>query len=367
MMGGFVSLLVANFFFFLCFSQLMLLPKFFVSLGLDPAGVGLVMGTFSVTVLVCLPLVGWLAERIPRRRLFVFGAVLMAAATAAFALVQTPGWPLWCLRIVQGVAFASAFGVSGALVFDVAIPGRRAYLLGVLSAANISTHALGPCIGELLILHTGYRVYFLVAALFGIVGAAAGCALPSGAVDARRSRMVMHDSWGPALGGMILGLVFGVQVIFLPPYLQECGMVNSSPFFLAFVAGSLLVWGLLHRFLSRISPRVGRWLAVGLLLPLALLPVEHWMVLVVSALLFGIGYGWLYPVLNALMLTRASNHTGSANALFVWAFNAGMLCASFAGGWLSSCLGYDRALALVGLCCLLLLLLPVDGPEGEGA
>ncbi|MGC9324904.1 MAG: MFS transporter [Desulfomonilia bacterium] len=357
--GKFLVILFANFFFFLNFSQLLLLPKFIVHLGLSPGDIGLIMASFSISVLVALPIVGIVSEKIPRRYLFVSGAVLMFLPTYFYLYVDGMGPLIFSLRICQGVGFASAFGISATMVFDSAPESERRYLLGILTASNITTHALGPVFGEYMIHAYGYDMFFSSAACIGCVSCIIGLFLPGGSSSEKNTRREAGAVLSLLGATVILGAVFGSAVIFLPPYLMAVNVGNSSPFFVSFVAGSMVVWVLLYRVLKRLNEKLvwaGAVLSM-IALPASFIHAGGGMLLWGLSLLFGAGYGYLYPTLNASIMGTFPMMRGVANSLFVWSFNLGMLGASIGFGLMSDLYGYRISFILTAAFGLSLLLI----------
>jgi MFS family permease len=356
---SFFIIVVASFFFFLNFSELILLPKYIVHLGLSPADIGLVMGAFSITVLITLPLAGVFSERLSRKCVFIAGAGLLCLATPFYALVQGMGPLIFGLRVIQGAGFAGAFGILGAFVFDIAAPGSRRYLLGILTAVNISTHAIGPALGEYIIHARGYPLFFYTAAGLGFVGVIAGFFLPGSARAERIPLLPLAQGLPHMAAALVLGTVFGSQVVFVPPFLLTRGIDNSSLFFVSFVAGSLMVWSFLHKPL-RGAGDVQAWvisLILMLVFPLAVPFFEGRGSLIALALAFGIGYGYLYPTLNAYLLDIYPDTRSLANSLFVWSFNLGMLVSSLGFGAVSAAWGYETAFFVSGILGLSMLAL----------
>lgn len=348
---GFIVLLLANFFFFLNFSQLILLPKFIVHMGCTPTDIGLVMGIFNLAVIITLPVVGVISEKIPRKYLFITGAFVMGITTFIFTYIASMGVSVYLLRILQGISFSFAFGVSGAMVFDVVEGPDRTRFLGIITVSNITTHAIGPAIGEYFIASFGFGPYFISAAFFGIVAALIGLFLPR-----IKSRRHSHKtSFSPIVpfmaASVILGGVFGATVIFLPPYLMDKGILNSTPFFIFFVCGALIMWAFLYRAFRKAGGYVAWIIAIFMmiLLPLIASSIKSLVFLLPLSLLFGIGYGYVYPTLNAATMDASPYMKGRANAMFVWAFNLGMACATFAFGEISTVYGYGTAFVMLGV------------------
>lgn len=349
----YLIILSAHFFFFLNFSELILLPKYLLLLGLEPLEIGMVMGSFSVAVMMALPVVGLVSETLSRKFLFMLGSALMALPTFLYPYIEALGPGLFSLRVLQGVGFACAFGVAGALVSDgISVSGRR-QLLGILTVVGILTHALGPALGEYLIQASGYPALFWSAALFGLVSCGISLFIPSRVSGGLRGISDVRLAFWPFVSTALLGVIFGSVVIFLPPYLVMQGVNNSSPFFIAFVLGSILVWTVLHRRIRRLRDEAA-WVVSSLFLVLLLAfvgSVDRPSMLCVLSLLFGVGYGYLYPTLNAAVIEANTSLKGVANSAFVWSFNVGMLLASVGFGSLCDLVGYEaafRAVAVLG-------------------
>ncbi|MBN2297485.1 MAG: MFS transporter [Deltaproteobacteria bacterium] len=356
---SYLVLLIANFFFFLNFSQLMLLPKFIVHLGLGPSDIGLVMGVFSISVLIALPFAGMVSERIDKKKVFIFGTLLMSGATPLYMYVQTLGFPILLLRVIQGVGFSCAFGVTAAMVFEIVQASSGRYFLGVLTVFNISTHAIGPAFGEYMIRTAGFDMFFLSAAFFGLVACISGFFLPSVSSNEAKAPINLRRAVPYMTATAVLGIVFGSAVIFLPPYLMTAGITDSSFFFVAFVCGSLMVWAFLYKVLQRIGERISWIVSVVflLMLPSGVSGLGSVPLLVLLSVLFGLGYGYLYPTLNALFINDiCPGMKGLANSLFVWSFNLGMLLASFGFGRMSAALGYQQSFLVAALTGLILIL-----------
>jgi len=353
----FLTILGANFFFFLNFSQLILMPKYILHIGLTPEDVGFVMGAFSITVLAALPVVGFVSRRISNRALFVTGAGLMCFTTPIYVSACDTHALLYALRIVQGIGFSSAFGISAAMVFDIYGESEQRLHIGILTVCNIITHALGPSLGEYLIIHYGYDAYFWVGACFGIISFVMGFFLPGKAKRLKTSSGSCRRAYPCAAGTTIMGMIFGSVAIFMPPYLETLSIVDSSPFFISFVSGSLLVWFFLHRYMKNLRDASSWMIAVlfFVLLPLCSGCLDKIHMLVVISVLFGAGYGYLYPTLNTIMLRAIPDKTSAANTVFVWSFNLGMLIASVGSGLIIDRWGYRIAFFITGAAGVFLL------------
>jgi MFS family permease len=151
----FVRVIAANFCLFLTFASFFLLPLHVRALGGSEQMIGLVMGTAGLAALAVVVVAGWLLDRFGRRPFLVGGLVAMSVSAAAFLAVDHIGPALFLLRVVQGLAFAAGFNAASTLAVELAPLERRAAALGLFGVSTLTTHALAPALGEVLVARAG--------------------------------------------------------------------------------------------------------------------------------------------------------------------------------------------------------------------
>ncbi|MFI9060943.1 MFS transporter [Streptomyces sp. NPDC053429] len=120
-----------------------------------------VMDVYALALAALLLGAGSLADRIGRRRVYLGGLVLFAAASLACGLATGPA-VLITFRAVQGLGGAAMFATTMALL-SAAYQGRdRGVAFGVWGAVNGAAAAAGPIIGGLLTEHFGWRWIFYI-------------------------------------------------------------------------------------------------------------------------------------------------------------------------------------------------------------
>ncbi|MFG2878155.1 MFS transporter [Streptomyces sp. NPDC048337] len=125
------------------------------------AGLQWVMDVYALALAALLLGAGSLADRIGRRRVYLGGLGLFAAASLACGLATGPA-ALIAFRAVQGVGGAAMFATTMALLSG-AYQGRdRGVAFGVWGAVNGAAAAAGPIIGGLLTEHFGWRWIFFI-------------------------------------------------------------------------------------------------------------------------------------------------------------------------------------------------------------
>ncbi|WP_327435011.1 MFS transporter [Streptomyces sp. NBC_01236] len=112
------------------------------------------------------PVFGTLADRIGARPVLLGGLVAFAAASAVYAVADSPGW-LWAARLGQGAA-ASAFSPSAsALVARLNPAAKHGRAFGSYGFYKSIGYTLGPLLGGVLVWAGGLRLLFTVLAVLG--------------------------------------------------------------------------------------------------------------------------------------------------------------------------------------------------------
>lgn len=371
---AFVRVTVANFCFFLTFASFFLLPLQVRALGGSERTVGFVMGTNGIAGLVSVFLLGPVLDRVDRVRFLRAGLAIMLAATLGYLLVDRIGPLLFALRVVQGVAFAAGFNAASTLAAELAPPARRAAALGLFGVSTLGTHALAPTIGEVLIDHGGFRLLFVVAAVYSAVGLVLTIGLPPSRVHptARTSRIAVT----PALVGTIAvvalaGIAFGTVITFMPTFVEyDAKLGTVSTFFLSYTAAAIATrFGasglgdtLGHR--RVIVPALGL-LAVAIA---GLAAVHSVAMLGVVGVVFGTAQGIVYPTLNAFAIDHAPpGQLGRLQTLFNGSFNLGVTAGSFALGGVADAYGHRTAFACAGAIAAVAMGIFVATPSQEAA
>src|SRR3954447_150942 len=134
-----------------------------------------------------------LGDRFGRRRMYVFGLVLFAAASAACALAPNIG-ALVAARVLQGAGAALLVPVGLALLTAAFPPEKRGAALGIFSAITGVSVALGPLVGGAVVQGLAWQWIFWLN-------------VPIGIAAALFSRLRLAESFGPPAALDVPGLV----------------------------------------------------------------------------------------------------------------------------------------------------------------
>ena len=255
------------------------------------------------------PVFGTLADRIGARPVLLGGLVAFAAASALYALADSPSW-LWGARLGQGAA-ASAFSPSAsALVARLNPAAGHGRAFGSYGFYKSVGYTLGPLLGGVLVWAGGLRLLFTLMAVLGTAVAAwAALAVPRVPPLPRAQQTVLDLArrltdpafWQPtaALAGATAALSVGVGFLPVSGAAAGLGTMATGAAVSVLAACAALVQPRAGRALDagRISARSG--LAIGLALTAAglgcaILPGLGG--LLSAAVLIGAGTGLITPL-----------------------------------------------------------------------
>ncbi|MGK7957546.1 MAG: MFS transporter [Crocosphaera sp.] len=349
------------------------LPTYIKYLGGTRSQIGLVMGSFAIGLLCSRTLLGYLADTKSRKLVLCIGLIVAGVAPFGYLLIQSV-FPLIAVRAIHGVSIAAFTTAYSALVVDLSPMKQRGELIGYMSLVTPIGMSFGPALGGFLEAEFGYTVLFLVSATSGLLGLFLVSSLQENSCSSRHQTL---DSQGrsrkfkemlasrslviPALILLMIGLLFGILVTFLPLFLQETD--------LGFSAGLFYTTAAIASFCSRIfsgpaSDRYGR----GLLITLSLICYFISMILLtqatgsqqvlLAAIFEGMGAGTLIPMIIALISDRSSSdERGRVYSVCLGGFDVGIALAGPLVGSLGSNISYQTIFTISSSLALVAFLL----------
>ncbi len=352
--------------FFSAFGQQMLtatLPVYVLSLGGSQADAGLVSGALAFTALLLRPLVGWVTDAWRRRPLVLAGTACYGLASVIYMLAGSV--PTLVLgRVVHGFGLSNYTTAANAYLADIAPPGRRAEAIGFYALAADVGLITGPAVGFLIVGLLGFHRLFYFSG-----GLAFTAFLVSFLARERRHRPAgPRAAWHPRTGivaldalpiawtALCLGLGFGPVGAFISIFAQSRGIGNPG-FYFTVQALALMAS---RTFAGRLADRRGRAFVmvpgtIAVALALALLPFDydfpHFMV---SAALFGLGFGTTQPATMALLVDRVrTDQRGLAMSTYFLGFDTGISLGSIGLGVVSQVWGFGVMWPICAACTLL--------------
>jgi MFS transporter, DHA1 family, tetracycline resistance protein len=155
-----------------CYGMIVpLLPLYAGQLGVGATGVGLLLGAYAGVQLVCLPVIGALADRLGRRRVFL--ACLLGTALSYLLLALSGSLPLLVCALLLDAATGGNLSVAQALAAERSTPEERPQAMAHVGAAFAVGLVAGPALGGALA-GVSLRLPLLVAAGLGLANVLLG-------------------------------------------------------------------------------------------------------------------------------------------------------------------------------------------------
>lgn len=331
--------------------------------------VGVVVGCYTLSALLCRPFAGRLSDRRGRRpvalgglgTLAVGGALLFLPAGVAGLIVA---------RLILGLGLGSANTASNLWLIDAAPAGRRGQVIGLLGLAIWGGLAFGSLVGEALLAVASYPAVWWLAALAPVTAAlvlrrtpearapappaVAGPILPRAAIAPGVALLLTTVGWGTASGFVVL-------------HLSARGIGAAATVLTAFAIALILTRLAAGRLPDRAGPRPtaaagGAAQTVGLAL-LAVAPSEA--VALTGGLVLGAGTSLVFPALGLIVMQRSRRaERGAALGGFTSFFDAGVGLGAPLAGAVAALAGYEAAFWAAAGCVALGTLVAVRCDAG---
>jgi len=313
-------------------------------------------------------LTGHLSDRIGRRQVMLVAAAVNVVACLSFIGVGSL-WPgLGMVRVMHGMAGGALFGGFFTIAADICPAARRAEGLAVFGTSGMAANWFGPYLGELAIGAGGFAAFFATAGGLGLLALVlVACVQETGGRVERVEfgRVLLRSP--PLMLAFALTLLFGFAAgsyfTFLAHHLDRISGVRTSDFFLAYTIAALTLRIAGRRLPDRLGAR--RLLPPSfavLIAGVAMVGVagEIW-TLRLAGVLCGLGHGYVFPLLNALVVRRSPpGSRGVAVNLFTALIDLGVLVGGPVLGAVAARLGYGSMyLATAAGVALVALLLGV--------
>ena len=316
--------------------------------------VGIVVGAFALTAVVCRPLAGRQADVRGRRAVLVAGALAMSVGGALY-LVSTSVVTLVVARLVVGAGEGAVYTAGATWAVDLAPEDRRGLALALFGLAVWGGLSLGPLAGELLRGSISYDAVWVITALLPLAGALLALRLPEprGAEHIAGApgplAFFPRAAHRPGLALALANIGYAALAGFVILHLQARGIGGGASVFTAFavaVFASRLV-------LSRVPDRAGArrtatTAAVLEALGLAVIAAAHSLaVALVGAVVVGVGFSMLFPSLALMVVGRVGDdRRGSALGAFTAFFDIGVGLGGPLAGLTAALAGYPAVFVL---------------------
>jgi predicted MFS family arabinose efflux permease len=336
---SFIMLMVGNLFLFMSFQMLIpTLPPYIQSIGASGLEIGLVTALFSVGAVISRPFIGFMLSYRERKALVLIGAVLLLVITILYPISQIV-FIFLLIRFIHGLAWGWSTTANGTAAVDVVPFSRLGEGMGYFGLSITIGMIIAPSLGIFLFNITSFTNLIIISAILGVISV-----LLLGVVSYRTPDVVLKtkkesltfsyvdslfekSSWYPSFITFTICLGYGAVATFIVIFGQERGI---DQIFLFYIFNAIV---------SSISrPIAGKWFdergPYGLVLFCTLATIAGMWVLsfahsnllvVISGMLFGVGFGCLLPTLQSWTLSLTpENRRGVANGMYFSSIDLGI-------------------------------------------
>ncbi|HHX51226.1 MAG TPA: MFS transporter [Clostridia bacterium] len=355
------------------------LPLYLTEQGLDKFTIGLIMGTFSVSSLFLRPISGHLID-LKGRKGIMFISIGSYLLSPLFFRLGFGTLAMGAVQVLFGFAIGSFTTAIATYVTDLAPREMMARFIGWHSIAIISAKGMAPALGLAVAMRYGFPVVLGLSILVALISAFFVHRLEEpplleskGASTSIREILTMKMILLPTITLFAGMITFGAINVMLSLFAATRGIPHPELFFVIntlTVIVTRLVTGRLpgHSFPAQVITAM-----IILVSSLILMSqVQHFWQLVAVAMIYGAGYGAIYPALSSLLILYIPDHLrGTALGIYTSAFDLGVAAGAALAG-LSEFIGFTRVylgislIPLLGLVVFITLYLPrIKRPAGN--
>ena len=337
-------------------------PFHIIDLGGSTFASGLFLGFLTYSSAFSAPMTGAVADRVGQRRVLITSSLAITVFSIAYALLTDVRWVL-AIVVIHGVFWSGLLSASAAYMTGILPERRRAEGIGYWGLSSILAIAIAPTVG-FWIYNRGWVWLCVVSAALNVTMAAIAWRLHDNAPAAK--------SAAAPTGGL---LEWRVLVMSLTLFMYSFGYGGITSFAALYAdANGVTPKGLYLTTLALVilvtRPMAGRlgdrWGYRRVFIPCLVLITLGLgclafggtrALMILSAIIFGVGFGTSYPVwVGYVMRDVSAVRRGAAFGAILAAFDTGIGTGSTTMGWLIQ--HYDFRVAFGAAAALSALALP---------
>ncbi len=348
------------------------LPLYLSTAGYSNFKIGTVLGAFALGVLFTRPLSGFITDEKGRKLSLALGVLVFATAPLLY-LVSTDFVYLIIIRFFHGLGISFYTTAFPAYITDASDVDKRGEILGHMATSTTLSFTLGPLIGTAIYNFYGFKALIFLCSLIGFINfviilriseiqkkSDRKIKIPYKKVVFKRSVLVS------SFIQVVNAVIFGGIMTFLPLHLKDIEGVSIGIFFLVqsivIIACRLLT--------ARMPDKYGRgpvfFYSFCIILAAVFLisNINSLHLLVITAVLFGIGSSLCSPALSAFIADCSDpSARGTVFGFFYGAFDAGVITAGIILGFIADLTSIREMFmitAVSGFICLVIFSLLIQ-------
>lgn len=317
------------------------LPNYLITIGGNKSQVGIVMSAFALGVLLFRPLVGKKIDSVGRKAVLLVGVAIFAVAPIFYIFIHSIA-PLVALRMFHGLGLAAFGTASITLITDAASTRQRGEIISYTGMVNTIAFSAGPVLGSLVADLWNYTALFIFVGVMSFACLVISLFIKetkafeasknnTGFVRAIWQRRILYSF----VIILLIAMIHGAVMFYYPIFLKENLKVNIGLFFAVFGAATLVV----RIFIGRLSDQAGRGPLIVFSLAFIALGVfslkysTQITFMLISAVIYGFGFGAQQPTLTALVADNTTPETrGKIFSFYYGGFDLGISVAGIVLG-----------------------------------
>ena len=363
---SFIIMGFANLFTVSSFGTFFLFPLFITDHGGSKSDIGIIMGVFALSSVLCRPWISDMIDRIGRKRSYTFGCMIMSVIPLIYLLFRGElsnfYLSLILVRIFHGVGLAICFTAAFTYIADIVPEGRLNEGIGMFGITGLTGLAIGPIIGETIIRAFGFSIFFLAATGIATLGLLLTLPLPESFMHVSHessqsffSVLRMRRPLTVAVLALLFGFGLSASGSFISPFAKEQDLAFISLYYISYSSAAVLTRLLGGRLADRIGEEriipYAQILTGGGLLILILLGGNT--ILALSGFMSGCGHGFLFPCLNSLAIRdEPISIRGKITGVFTGGIDSGAFIGSIILGYIGEWAGFRALFLAAGLALI---------------
>ena len=348
------------------FGTFFLFPLFVTAHNGDQVDIGIVMGAFALSSVLCRPWISDMIDRIGRKKSYAVGSLIMALLPLVYLFFKGDLYsfylPLIAVRVIHGIGFAICITAAFTYIADIVPKERMNEGLGMFGISGLIGTAVGPLLAEFVIRTSGFGLLFVVASVCAALGLVIQHPLKETYVHVLRTSessffLLLQKKRVFMVAAVALLFGFGLAAVngFVSPYASERRITFISLYYISYSVAAILVrllaGGIVDRSPeNRLIPAALSLVSCGLLL---LIFMKGSSLLVISGFLTGCGHGLLYPALNAHAIRgEPQSVRGKITGAYTGSIDAGAFVGSILLGYVGELAGFQTLFLAAGAVVL---------------
>ncbi len=303
------------------------IPIYLSRMEASESEIGALVGSLSISSLIFRPLVGRALLKIPEKNFMIVGALIFTLSSLAY-LFALPFWPLFALRVFQGIGLAFFSTASFTLIANIIPETHRGQTISYFYLSINFAFALAPYFGMILINHfsfpSNFKILFLVYTALSLSCFFITLKLKRTTIkslanpSSRKQSLLSREALRPSIVAFLVTINWGALTAFFPLYALSQGVNNPGIFFGVFALTLILVRGLGGKILDLYErEKVILPCLFGMIVSTLLLVFStNLAMFILVAVIWGTSTAFLYPTLVAFTIERAGTCRGPAMGTF---------------------------------------------------